>query len=178
MRDSNTYWVEDLHNGGKLKQRTLPVPSDELMQLSLPRRFYSNGRFRLHHPTEPAVELYNGFQVWYCHGKIHREDAPAIWLPKAMDPNSKIKPFLAFQDNNPEIQNMPFFVFQDSCFWAWQGHCFKVSLRDQIPGVSIEKQMPMEWLECAALHGLSEERQMLLKLRYHVVKSSLPLAWI
>jgi hypothetical protein len=143
MRDSSTYWVEDLHNGGKLKQRTLPTRIDKPMHEGLPNRFRSKGRFRLHHPTAPAVLLWNGSQIWYCHGEMHREDGPAIIAVSA-----------------------------STCIWAWRNLKFKVTLKNQITGVPIEKQMPMEWLEYAIAHGLHEEQQMILKLRYHVVKAS------
>lgn len=164
MRESSysQYWVEDLHDRGKLKYRKLPVDVYEPLGLDLPLRFRGNGRFRLHHPVEPAVTLWDGTQAWYRHGLLHRESGPAI-----------IRPPPAWLNGAPRRRINRSFLASD-LIWAWEGAGFHIHHLDVIPDVPTTKQIPMAWFKHAAAGGLSESRQIQLKLKYHIVDSHHP----
>jgi hypothetical protein len=40
------------------------------------KRYYCEGQ--LHREDGPAVERFDGTNIWYYHGKIHRDNGPAI----------------------------------------------------------------------------------------------------
>lgn len=44
--------------------------------------FYLHGK--LHREDGPALETSEGFKYWYTHGILHREDGPAVQFPISM----------------------------------------------------------------------------------------------